>query len=136
MGELLGAVLRVLLTAAGQVLSAIDLHELWRGRRRRGRLAALARGERVAIPCVLSDPALTGGQRRQGRLWLGTQPLTWQADGRSEPAPFAPGPLTMEAVDAKAITFRSGDGRTELRLHPDEAPHVLSALGQPQPPAP
>jgi hypothetical protein len=36
----------------------------------------------------------------------------------------------MVAVDKKAVTFRSEDGRTELRMHPDDAPHVLEALGE------
>ena len=45
---------------------------------------------------------------------------------------FSPGPLTMEAVDHQAVTFCSEGGRTELRLHPEEAPHVLRALGGPQ----
>lgn len=39
-----------------------------------------------------------------------------------------PGELTMQAVDKQSVTFHSAGGRTELRLHPDEAPLVLRAL--------
>jgi hypothetical protein len=41
---------------------------------------------------------------------------------------FDPGELTMQAVDRQAVTFHAAGGRTELRLHPDEAPAVLRAL--------
>jgi hypothetical protein len=34
----------------------------------------------------------------------------------------------MVAVDRKAVTFHSPGGRTELRLHPDDASPVLRAL--------
>jgi hypothetical protein len=134
MAELLGVLLRVLVVLVGQVVSALDLYALWEGRRRRRRLAALARGERAQIPCVLRDPALTGGRHQQGWLSVGGPPVTWRAKDPAESTVFSPGPLTMEAVDQKAVTFRSEDGRTELRLHPDEAPHVLHALGGPQVP--
>jgi hypothetical protein len=136
MAELLGVVLRGLLAALGHLVSALDLYELWAGRRRRGRLAALARGERVQIPCVLRDPELTGGRHQEGRLVVGHPPVTWRArDGKTSRV-FAPGRLTLEAADDKALTFRarSVDGWTELRVHPDEAPHVLSALAGPQAP--
>jgi len=60
---------------------------------------------------------------------VGGPPVTWRARERAAATEFSPGRLTLEAVDDKALTFRSEDGRIELRLHPDEAPHVLSALG-------
>ena len=125
MAELLGALIRGLVVVVGHVVAAINPYELWEARQRRGRLAALARGERAEIPCVLRDPELTGGQHQQGWLAVGDPPVTWRAKDRAESALFSPGPLTMEAVDRQAVTFRSEDGRTELRLHPDEAPHVL-----------
>jgi hypothetical protein len=134
MAELLGVLIRGLVVLVGHVVSALDLYALLEGRRRRRRLAALARGERVEIPCVLRDPALTGGRQQQGWLSVGDPPVTWRAKDRAESVVFSPGPLTMEAVDQKAVTFRSEGGRTELRLHPDEAPHVLRALGGPQVP--
>jgi hypothetical protein len=77
MAELLGVLIRGLVVLVGHVVSALDLYELWQGRRRRRRLAALARGERVEIPCVLRDPALTGaditkaGCRWATRRWHG-----------------------------------------------------------------
>jgi hypothetical protein len=135
MAELLGVLIRGLVVLVGHVVSALDLYALWEGRRRRGRLAALARGERAEIPCVLRDPALTGGRHRQGWLSVGDPPVTWRAKDATESVVFAPGPLTMEAVDQKAVTFRSEGGRTELHLHPDEAPPVLQALGGPGPAA-
>jgi hypothetical protein len=131
MAELLGVLIRGLVVLVGHVVSALDLYELWEGRRRRRRLAALARGERVEIPCVLRDPALTGGRHQQGWLSVGDPPVTWRAKDRAESVVFSPGLLTMEAVDRMAVTFRSEGGRTELRLHPEEAPHVLHALGGP-----
>jgi len=131
MAELMGALIRGLVVVVGHVVAAINPYELWEARQRRRRLAALARGERAEIPCVLRDPVLTGGQHQQGWLAVGHTPVTWQAKQRAESVVFSPGPLTMEAVDEQAVTFRSEDGRTELRLHPDEAPHVLHALGGP-----
>jgi hypothetical protein len=134
MAELLGVLIRGLVVLVGHVAAAINPYELWEARQRRRRLTALARGEPVEIPGVLRDPALTGGRHQQGWLSVGNPPVTWRAKDRAESVVFAPGPLTMEAVDQSAVTFRSGDGRTELRLHPDEAPHVLHALGGPQVP--
>jgi hypothetical protein len=128
MSELLGLLVRGVIVLVGHVVSALNPVELWEGRRRRGRLAALARAEPVEIPCVLRDPQLTQGRHRRGRLTVADPPVTWRAEGEAESAVFAPGPLTMVAVDAKAVTFHAEDGRTELRLHPDEAPAVLRAL--------
>ena len=131
MAELLGALLRGLVVGVGHVVAAINPYELWEARQRRRRLAALARGEPAEIPCVLLDPGLTGGQHQQGWLVVGHPPVTWRAKQGAESMAFAPGPLTMEAVDEQAVTFCTEDGRTELRLHPDEAPTVLHALGGP-----
>jgi hypothetical protein len=126
MGELVGALVRGFIVVAGHVLTMIDTAEFFGGRRRKARQAALARGEQVKIPCVLRDPELTDGREQQGRLLLGDGRVRWLAPGRP-PAAFEPGELTMQAVDQQAVTFHAG--RTELRLHPDEAPAVLRALG-------
>jgi hypothetical protein len=134
MAELLGVLIRGLIVVVGHVVAALNPYELWEARQRRRRLAALARGERAEIPCVLRDPGLTGSRHQQGWLAVGDPPVTWRAKDRAESTVFSPGPLTMEAVDRQAVTFRSEDGRTELRLHPDEAPRVLHALGGPQVP--
>ena len=129
MSELLGVLIRGLIVLVGHLVAAINPYELLEGRRRGRRLAALARGERVEIRCVLRDPVLTGGRHQEGRLSVGDPPVTWRAKGREETAVFSPGPLTMAAMDVKAVTFRSEDERTELRLHPDEAAPVLRAIG-------
>ena len=102
MSELLGLLIRGVVVLVGHLASALDPVELWERRRRRGRLASLARAERVEIPCLLRDPLLTDGRQRQGRLAVGDPPVTWRADGR-----------------------------TGLRLHPDEAPSVLRAIAGP-----
>jgi hypothetical protein len=127
MGEILGALVRGLVVLVGNLLSVVDVHELGSLRRRRARQAALARGERAEIPCVLQDPELTGGREQEGKLVLGDGPVKWVTGGQPS-AVFSPGELTMQAVDRKAITFHSESRRTELRLHPDEAPPVLRAL--------
>jgi hypothetical protein len=131
MSELLAALVRGLIVLLGHLAAALDLKELWEGRQRRRRRAALARGERIEVPCVLRDPELTGGGRTLGHLSVGGPSVDWLAGGGRAPVPFAPGPLAMHAVDERAVTFRAADGRTELRLHPDEAPLVLRALGSP-----
>jgi hypothetical protein len=131
MNELLGALVRGVVVVLGHLAGALDLDEWWTGRQRRRRLAALARGERVEVPCVLRDRDLTGDRRTLGHLAVGGPAVAWLAGGGRAPAPFAPGPLETVAVDEGAVTFRSDDGRTELRLHPDEARAVLRALGSP-----
>ena len=129
MSELLAVVVRGLVAVLGHLAAMLDLAELWEGRRRRRRLSSLARGERADIPCVLQDPELTENQRREGWLGIGGGTrVSWRAKGDTRSTVFDPGPLTMEAVDEKAITFRSPARRTEVRVHPDEAPHVLRAL--------
>ncbi len=126
MGELVGALVRGFIVLAGNVLTMIDTAELFGARRRSARQKALSRGEQAKIPCVLRDPTLTDGREQQGRLLVGSGRVQWLAPGQP-PALFEPGELTMQAVDEQAITFTAG--RTELRLHPDEAPAVLRALG-------
>ncbi len=128
MGELVGVLVKGIIVVAGNLLTTIDTVELFGGRRRRARAAALARGARVEYPCVLRSEDLTAGRERRGWLVVGDGPVRWRAL-REEPAVFEPGELTMQAVDRQAVTFSSAGGRTELRLHPDEAPAVLRALG-------
>ncbi|MFI5583975.1 hypothetical protein ACIA5G_02990 [Amycolatopsis sp. NPDC051758] len=127
MGELLGAVLRGIIVLVGNALTVIDTSELFGGRRRRSRQAAFERGERVEFPCVLRDEELTGGREKRGWLAVGAGPSSWRVPG-GEPVVFEPGELTMQAVDRQAVTFHAAGGRTELRLHPDEAPLVLREL--------
>ncbi|MGW3962172.1 hypothetical protein ACWED2_20280 [Amycolatopsis sp. NPDC005003] len=128
MGELVGVLVKGIVVVAGNLLTMIDTAELFGGRRRRARAAALARGSRVEYPCVLRSEELTAGRERRGWLVVGDGPVRWRVS-RSEPVVFEPGELTMQAVDRQAVTFHGAGGRTELRLHPDEAPAVLRALG-------
>ncbi|MDS0132530.1 MULTISPECIES: hypothetical protein [unclassified Amycolatopsis] len=118
----------LLVVLVGNLLTMIDMSELFGGRRRRSRAAASARGERVEYPCVLRSEEVTDGRERRGWIAVGEGTATWRTPG-AEPVPFELGELTMQAVDRQAVTFQSPGGRTELRLHPDEAPPVLRALG-------
>ncbi|WIX87347.1 hypothetical protein [Amycolatopsis sp. DG1A-15b] len=127
MGELVGVLVKGIIVLVGNLLTTIDTVELFGGRRRRARAAAGARGERVEYPCVLRDFELTAGRERRGWLVVGDGPVRWRSL-REEPVAFEPGELTMQAVDRQAVTFHAAGGRTELRLHPDEAPAVLRAL--------
>ena len=120
MGELL-------VVLVGNLVTMIDMSELFGGRRRRSRAAAFARGERVEFPCVLRSEEVTDGRERRGWIAVGEGQATWRIPGGS-PVAFEPGELTMQAVDRQAVTFHAAGGRTELRLHPDEAPLVLRAL--------
>lgn len=129
MGELAGVLLRGIVVLVGNALTMIDMAELFGGRRRRARAAAFARGERVEFPCVLRDEEVTSGRERRGWLAVGAGPAEWRTPGGA-PVAFEPGELTMQAVDRQAVTFGSPGGRTELRLHPDEAPLVLRALAR------
>ncbi|AXB43755.1 hypothetical protein [Amycolatopsis albispora] len=123
MAELLALVGRGLLVLVGHLAPLVDWFDVRERRRRRTRADAIARGERVEIPCVLKDAELTGGAEQGGHLAVGGgKPVTW--DGRE----FDPGALTMQAVDRQAITFHSANRRTELRVHPDEAAPILRAL--------
>ncbi|WP_318305902.1 hypothetical protein [Amycolatopsis solani] len=117
----------MLVVLVGNLLTMIDMTELFGGRRRRSRRAASARGERVSVPCVLRSEELTAGRERRGWVAVGEGPVTWRTPG-AEPVPFDPGELTMQAVDRQSVTFHAAGGRTELRLHPDEASLVLRAL--------
>ena len=128
MGELVGALLKGIVVLAGNLLTVTDTVELFGGRRRRARAAASARGSRVEYPCVLRSEELTSGHERRGWLVVGDGPVRWRSL-REEPVVFSPGELTMQAVDRQAVTFHAAGGRTELRLHADEAPAVLRALG-------
>ncbi|MER5487297.1 hypothetical protein ABT024_29380 [Streptomyces sp. NPDC002812] len=104
-----------------------------RGRRRLRRLADHARGLAVTVPCDLRDRELTDGQWREGHLKLPPGgpggPVHWRAKGRTawEGAGGFP-PLEAASADELSVAFRSADGATELRLHPDEAPMVLRVL--------
>ncbi|KDN19676.1 hypothetical protein [Amycolatopsis rifamycinica] len=128
MGELVGVLVKGIVVVVGHLLTMIDTVELFGARRRRARAAAAARGERVEYPCVLRSEEQTAGRERRGWLVAGEGPVRWRSP-REEPVVFAPGELTMQAVDRQAVTFHAAGGRTELRLHPDEAPAVLRALG-------
>lgn len=119
MGELL-------VVLVGNLLTMIDMSELFGGRRRRARAAAFAGGSRVEFPCVLRSDEVTEGRERRGWIGVGEGPATWRVPGGA-PVAFEPGELTMQAVDRQAVTFHAAGG-TELRLHPDEAPLVLRAL--------
>jgi hypothetical protein len=127
MGELAGVLIRGIVVLVGNALAVLDLPELFGGRRRRARQAASTRGERVEVPCVLRDDEVTAGRERRGWLAVGEGPVTWRTPG-AQPVPFDPGELTMQAVDQQAVTFHAAGGRTQLRLHPDEAPLALRAL--------
>ncbi|QFU88179.1 hypothetical protein [Amycolatopsis sp. YIM 10] len=123
MGEILALLGRGLLVIAGHLAPLVDWFDVRERRRRRTRAAAIARGERTEIPCVLKDAELTGGAEQEGRLAVGGgKAVTWRGQE------FAPGALTMQAVDRQAVTFHSADRRTELRVHPDEAAPILRAL--------
>lgn len=128
MGELIGVLVKGIIVLVGNLLTTIDTMELFGGRRRRARALASARGSLVEYPCVLRSEELTAGRERRGWLVVGDGPVRWRGL-RSEPVVFEPGELTMQAVDRQAVTFHGAGGRTELRLHPDEAPAVLRALG-------
>ncbi|MGW5716513.1 hypothetical protein ACWEVP_10145 [Amycolatopsis sp. NPDC003865] len=120
MGELL-------VVLVGNLLTMIDMSELFGARRRRARAAAFARGEPVSVPCVVRSDDVTAGRELRGWIAVGEGPATWRVPGGS-PVAFDPGELTMQAVDRQAVTFHAAGGRTELRLHPDEAPLVLRGL--------
>ncbi|MCX4541943.1 hypothetical protein [Streptomyces sp. NBC_01565] len=98
----------------------------WRLRR----LGHHARGRLVYVPCDLRDRELTGGHWREGHVELPPGgPARWREKGRTETAAIDFPPLEPVSADDISIAFRSEDGATELRLHPDEAPVVLRVLG-------
>ncbi|MFF3212444.1 hypothetical protein ACFYYB_17470 [Streptomyces sp. NPDC002886] len=132
MPELLAA----LFTLLAQSLAALNPVPLVQGRRRRARLADHAQGRAVLVPCDLRDRELTGGTWAEGLLELppgGSAgpggPVRWRAKGRTGAARAAEfPPLEAASADGTSVAFRSADGATELRLHPDEAPMVLRVL--------
>ncbi|WP_327305133.1 hypothetical protein OG730_17645 [Streptomyces sp. NBC_01298] len=132
MPELLAA----LLTLLAQAISALNPAVLVRRRRRLARLADHAQGRTVLVPCDLRDRELTGGTWAEGLLELPpggsarpVGPVRWRAKGRTGAARTAEfPPLEAASADGISVAFRSADGATELRLHPDEAPMVLRVL--------
>ncbi|WEV26617.1 hypothetical protein OYE22_16495 [Streptomyces sp. 71268] len=99
-------------------------------RRRQRRLRRLARGETALFPCDVRDARLTDGQWRNGYLAVGPHPVAWQEKGRRQQVLGSWPPLLPVSADEISVAFRSQSGDTEIRLHPDEAPTVLRALGQ------
>ncbi|MFD6891290.1 hypothetical protein [Streptomyces sp. NPDC059957] len=140
MPELLAA----LFTLVAQSLAAVNPALLVRRRRRQARLADHAQGRPVLVPCDLRDRELTGSAWSEGHLELppGTtsttgEPVRWLAKdtrgtrntkGSTTPVPVDFPPLEAVSADEIGVAFRSADGATELRLHPDEAPMVLRVL--------
>ncbi|WP_371617395.1 hypothetical protein [Streptomyces sp. NBC_00454] len=129
MPELIAA----LFTLIAQAAAAVNPALLVRGRRRLRRLSDHAQGRPVHVPCDLRDPALTSGRWSEGHLELPPGgpggPVRWRAKGRTDTARAAHfPPLEPASADEISVAFRSGDGATELRLHPDEAPMVLRVL--------
>ncbi|GAA4659785.1 hypothetical protein [Streptomyces youssoufiensis] len=100
------------------------------GRRRQQRLRRLARGETALVPRDVRDARLTGGQCKNGHLAVGPHPAAWQEKGRGRQTLGPWPPLLPVSADESSVAFRSKSGDTEIRLHPDEAPSVLRALGQ------
>ncbi|MEU8778045.1 hypothetical protein [Streptomyces sp. NPDC048606] len=120
------AALFVLLALAVAVVNPVPLV---RGRRRLRRLADHARGLAVAVPCDLRDGDLTDGRWCEGLLELPPDgPVRWRAKGTAVTSRVDFPPLEPVSADEASLAFRSEDGRTELRLHPDEAPMVLRVL--------
>ncbi|MFF5719538.1 hypothetical protein [Streptomyces buecherae] len=99
-------------------------------RRRQQRQRRLAQGETTLVPCDMRDARLTGGQWKNGYLAVGPHPAAWQEKGRGQQALGPWPPLLPVSADEISVAFRSQSGETEIRLHPDEAPSVLRALGQ------
>ncbi|MGW6703650.1 hypothetical protein ACWGDE_01975 [Streptomyces sp. NPDC054956] len=129
MPELIAALFALLAQAAAAINPAL----LVRGRRRRRRLSDHAQGRPVLVPCDLRDRELTGGAWAEGRLELPPGgpggPVGWRAKGRTATARAADfPPLEAVSADEISVAFRSEDGATELRIHPDEAPMVLRVL--------
>lgn len=142
MSEIIAALFVLIAQAAAAVNPAL----LVRRRRRRRRLADHAQGLAVHVPCDLRDRELTGSAWAEGHLELPAGgpggPVRWRAKDRTageaaaghaaagEAAGKAARFPSLEAVSADEISvaFRSEDGATELRLHPDEAPMVLRVL--------
>ncbi|MCX5198453.1 hypothetical protein OOK31_31990 [Streptomyces sp. NBC_00249] len=128
MPELIAALFTLLAQAAAAVNPAL----LVRRRRRLRRLADHAQGRAVHVPCDLRDRELTAGQWREGHLALppggAGGPVRWQAKDTQAGGETDFPPLEPVSADEISVAFRSEDGATELRLHPDEAPMVLRVL--------
>ncbi|MFD0357162.1 hypothetical protein ACFVHW_25985 [Streptomyces sp. NPDC127110] len=128
MPELIAALFTLLAQAAAAVNPAL----LVRRRRRLRRLADHARGIPVRVPCDLRDRRLTAGRWREGHLELppggAAGSVRWYAKGAPAALPAGFPPLEPVSADELSVAFRSEDGATELRLHPDEAPMVLRVL--------
>lgn len=128
MPELLAA----LITLLAQAFAALNPALLVRRRRRLARLADHAQGRPVLVPCDLRDLELTGSAWSEGRLELPPgatgEPVRWIAKGSTTARAADLPPLEAVSADGISVAFRSADGATELRLHPDEAPMVLRVL--------
>ncbi|MFG2880440.1 hypothetical protein ACGFYU_36415 [Streptomyces sp. NPDC048337] len=126
MPEIIAALFSLLAEAAAAVNPAL----LVRKRRRLRRLSDHARGGTVRIPCDLRDRELTDGRWTEGHLELEPgRPARWCTKGATTAPPVDFPPLEAVSADELSVAFRSEDGATELRLHPDEAPVVLRVLG-------
>jgi hypothetical protein len=122
-GVLLEAFVLVLLA----VIACLDSVSLLRNVLRRRRLARLKRGFSVRVPVDLRDPELTRGTWENGHVLIGAGIPLWQPR-RAEGVAFHCSELHMASADSETVAFRSETGRTELRVHADEAPAVLRAL--------
>ncbi|MFE0171798.1 hypothetical protein ACFWZ2_05735 [Streptomyces sp. NPDC059002] len=128
MGELLAGLFRVVMEALAY-FPPIGFVQKRRRKRRLAQLAQLAQGKDVRIPVDLKDPELTGSTWQNGHLLLGGRTTFWQPrKGRTNAVPFTAPALEMASADSATVAFRSPSGRTELRVHADEAPAVLRAL--------
>lgn len=126
MGELLAGLFRVTLEALAYVAPIGPV----RNRLRKRRLARLAQGKDVRVPVDLKDTELTENTWENGHLLLGGDTVFWQPrKGNRNAVPFTAPPLEMTSADTATVAFRSVSGRMELRVHADEAPAVLKALG-------
>ncbi|MCC3650846.1 hypothetical protein LIX60_05010 [Streptomyces sp. S07_1.15] len=125
MGEILAGLLRVVMEA----ITHLNPVGFVQKRRRARRLQKLTRGESVGIPVDLRDPELTDGAWENGHILLGSEAPLWQPSRPDRTAAhfFCP-ELRMTSADEATMAFRSESGRTELRVHSDEAPAVLRAL--------
>uniref|UniRef100_A0AAU2JT33 Secreted protein n=1 Tax=Streptomyces sp. NBC_00049 TaxID=2903617 RepID=A0AAU2JT33_9ACTN len=128
-------IIAALFSLLAQAAAATNPAQLVRKRRRLRRLSDHAQGRTVQVPCDLRDRALTAGRWAEGHLelppggparWTAKVRTTRAAAAASQPVDFPP--LEPASVDELSVAFRSEDGATELRLHPDEAPMVLRVL--------
>ncbi|MFJ2769915.1 hypothetical protein [Streptomyces sp. NPDC087300] len=126
MGELLAGLLRVTLEALAYLAPVGPVQN----RLRKRRMARLAQGKDVRVPVDLKDAELTENTWENGHLLLGGATVFWQPrKGHRAAIPFTSPTLEMTSADSATVAFRSSSGRTELRVHAEEAPAVLKALG-------